>query len=57
MIDEVIVTLGWDRRHAIKALRGKVSIGKKAGRRGPPTGQGSYAREAIEVDRHSKWID
>jgi hypothetical protein len=34
MIDEVSDVLGWDRKHAIKALNGKVSLGKKAGRRG-----------------------
>ena len=34
MIDEVSDTLGWDRKHAIKALNGKVSHGKKATRRG-----------------------
>ena len=34
MIDEVSDTLGWDRKHAIKALNGKVSLGKKATRRG-----------------------
>ncbi len=34
MIDGVSDVLGWDRKHAIKALNGKVSLGKKAGRRG-----------------------
>ena len=34
MIDEVSDVLGWDRKHAIKALNGKVSLGKKARRRG-----------------------
>jgi hypothetical protein len=34
MIDEVSDVLGWNRKHAIKALNGKVSLGKKARRRG-----------------------
>ena len=34
MIDEVADTLGWDRKHAIKALNGRVSLGKGAGKRG-----------------------
>ena len=34
MIDEVSDVLVWDREHAIKALNGKVSLGKKARRRG-----------------------
>lgn len=34
MIDEVSDTLGWDRKHTIKALNGKVSLGGKARRRG-----------------------
>jgi len=34
MIDEVSDTLGWDRKHAIKALNGKVSLGQGAGKRG-----------------------
>ena len=34
MIDEVSDVLGWNRKHAIKALNGKVSLGKKVGRRG-----------------------
>lgn len=28
MVDEVINTLGWDRKHAIKALNGKASLGR-----------------------------
>ena len=34
MIDEVSDTLGWDRKHAIKALNGKVSLGPRARKRG-----------------------
>jgi hypothetical protein len=34
MIDEVSDTLGWNRKHTIKALNGKVSHGKQAKRRG-----------------------
>lgn len=34
MIDEVSDTLGWDRKHTIKALNGKVSLGKNARKRG-----------------------
>jgi hypothetical protein len=30
MIDEVSDTLGWDRKHAIKAFIGKVSLGQRA---------------------------
>jgi hypothetical protein len=29
MIDEVSDVLGWNRKHAIKALNGKVSLGKR----------------------------
>lgn len=34
MIDEVSDTLGWDRKHTIKALNGKVSLGELARKRG-----------------------
>jgi hypothetical protein len=34
MIDEVSDVLGWNRKHAIKALNGKVSLGQKTRRRG-----------------------
>ncbi len=34
MIDEVSDVLGWNRKHAIKALNGKASLGQKARRRG-----------------------
>ena len=34
MIDEVSDTLGWDRKHTIKALNGQVSLGEKSKKRG-----------------------
>jgi len=34
MIDEVSETLGWERKHTIKTLNGKVALGMKAERRG-----------------------
>jgi hypothetical protein len=34
MIDEVSDTLGWDRKHTIKALNGNVSLGENARKRG-----------------------
>ena len=34
MIDEVSDTLGWSRKHTIKALRGQVNLGKNANKRG-----------------------
>ena len=34
MIDEVSDTLGWDRKHTIKALNGKFSLGIRAKKRG-----------------------
>ena len=37
MIDEVCDTFGWDRKHAIKALNGQVSLGEKARKRGSKT--------------------
>jgi hypothetical protein len=33
MIDEVSDTLGWSRKHTIKALGGKVTLGDNAGKR------------------------
>ena len=39
MIDEVSDTLGWDRKHGIEVLNGKVSLGRGARKRAqkPPT--------------------
>lgn len=34
MLDEICETLGWDRKHAIKALNGLVSLGRQAKKRG-----------------------
>ncbi len=34
MIDQVSDTLGWERKHAIKALNGRVSMGQGARKRG-----------------------
>jgi len=46
MIDEVSDAMGWDRKHTIKALNGKVHLGKKAQTRGR---KATYEQEAIEV--------
>jgi len=46
MIDEVSDTLGWDRKHAIKALNGKVSLGRGARKRGS---KAIYTEEVKEV--------
>lgn len=42
MIDEVSDALGWDRKHTIKALNGKVSLGQGASKRGS---KATYAEE------------
>ena len=34
MLDEICETFGWDRKHAIKALNGRVSLGRQAKKRG-----------------------
>jgi hypothetical protein len=47
MIDEVSDTLGWDRKHTIKALNGKVSLGAKANRRGSKPTYGDAERQII----------
>ena len=46
MIDEVSDTLGWDRKHAIKALNGKVSLGQGARKRGS---KATYTEEEKRV--------
>jgi hypothetical protein len=55
MIDEVSNVLGWNRKHAIKALNGKVSLGKKARRRGS---KATYSKVenavVIEIWKHSE---
>ena len=47
MIDEVSDTLGWDRKHTIKALNGKVSLGRKAKKRGSKPIYGEIEKEVI----------
>jgi hypothetical protein len=46
MIDDVSDTLGWERKHAIKALNGKVSLGPGARKRGS---KATYTEEVKEV--------
>ncbi len=46
MIDEVSDTFGWDRKHAIKALNGKVCLGQGARKRGS---KAIYTEEVKEV--------
>ncbi|NJR42108.1 MAG: hypothetical protein HC767_05090 [Akkermansiaceae bacterium] len=46
MIDEVSDTMGWERKHAIKALNRKVSLGNRAKKRGAKP---SYGKEEITV--------
>ena len=45
MIDEVSDVFGWERKHTIKALNGKVSLGSLAKKRGSKPSYG-----AVEVD-------
>ena len=47
MIDEVSDTLGWNRKHAIKALNGKVTLGSKAKKRGSKPSHGERERAVI----------
>jgi len=47
MIDEICDTLGWDRKHAIKALNGKVHRGIKAQKRGSTTTYGEAEKQVI----------
>ena len=47
MLDEVCDTLGWERKHAIKALNNQVSLGKQAGRRGSKVTHSEAEREVI----------
>lgn len=47
MIDEVSDTLGWDRKHTIKALNGKVTLGQKAKKRGSKPTYGETERAII----------
>lgn len=55
MIDEVSDTLGWDRKHAIKALNGKVTLGSKAKRRGSKPTHGAVEQAVIvAIWKHSE---
>ena len=55
MIDEVSDTLGWDRKHAIKALNGRVSLGqgtRKRGSKASPTEE--VKRVVVEIWKRSE---
>ena len=55
MIDEVSDTLGWDRKHTIKALNRQVTHGKKAKRRGSKPGYGPAEQSVIvAIWKHSE---
>lgn len=55
MIDEVSDVLGWNRKHAIKALNGKVSLGKKARRRGSKASYSEVEKAVIVgIWKHSE---
>lgn len=47
MIDEIIDAFGWDRKHAIKALNGKVTLGNRAEKRGSKPKHGQEERAII----------
>lgn len=47
MIDEVCDTLGWERKHTIKALNGKVHKGQKAQKRGIALTYGEAEKQVI----------
>lgn len=55
MIDEIIDAFGWDRKHAIKALNGKVTLGSKAKKRGskPTHGEEEHAI-IVHIWKHSE---
>ncbi len=55
MIDEVSDTLGWDRKHTIKALNGQVTLGKQAKRRGSKPRHGVKGQAIIAaIWKHSE---
>ena len=55
MIDEVIDAFGFDRKHAIKALNGKVTHGNKAKKRGSKPTHGEAERAIIvHIWKHSE---
>ena len=47
MIDEVSDVFGWDRKHTIKTLNGKVNLGSKAKKRGTPAIYGEAEQVVI----------
>jgi len=47
MIDEVSDVLGWERKHTIKALNGKVSLGLQSKKRGSKPTYGAIEVEVI----------
>jgi hypothetical protein len=47
IIDEFIDAFGWNRKHAIKALNGKVTHGNKAKKRGSKPTHGEEERAII----------
>ncbi len=47
MIDEIMDAFGWDRKHTIKALNGKVTLGNKAKKRGSKPIHGEEERAII----------
>lgn len=56
MIDDVIDAFGWDRKHAIKALNGKVALGKKARIQDEAWGRRARDhRRNLEVERTALW--
>jgi hypothetical protein len=58
MIDEVIDVFGWNRKHAIKALNGKVTNGNKAKKRGSKPTHGEekrHHRAYMEAQRATLW--
>ena len=56
MLDEVCDTLGWNRKHAIKALKALVSLGRQAKKRGrqprygPCVGRGGHGEKSGPAD-------
>lgn len=55
MIDELSDTFGWNRKHTIKVLNGKVSLGKKAMKRGSkPTYTEAEKKVIVEIWKRSE---
>ncbi len=56
MLDEVCEAFGWDRKHAIKALNGKVALGRQAQKRGRSRTYGLVESEvALAIWRLSEY--